>query len=159
MWIDDLIFDILVNMAVRKVMTAKVDPRIEFTTGVLYDELYGRDPTLPSRTNNSTPGWVISNRGLRSLRKTGYCLCNECGGDSWDANSGGALYICPTCNGRGIIDGHALCVCGHRKSEHCPFSSKTCLHGVKAGMAYDDYPCSCKDFKPAEQPEGGTSNV
>lgn len=92
---------IKVKLALRRVLRSETEPRIKFGVGTLYDSFYGRSGTLPSKTTNSIPGWVISNNGIRILGRLGYDLCHNCSGDGWDADCGG-LFICPNCGGKGV---------------------------------------------------------
>ena len=90
-----------VKAAVSKVLVDRSQPVIIADTQVLYDQLYGRAGSLPSKTTNSIPSFIISNEGLRALRHLGYDLCRRCNGDGWDAGPGG-IYVCPRCEGKGI---------------------------------------------------------
>ena len=92
---------IKVELILHRLFKDETKPRIQYGVGVLYDEFHGRAGTLPSKTTNSIPSWLISNEGIRMLNKLGYDLCHNCSGDGWDADCGG-LFICPECKGRGV---------------------------------------------------------
>jgi len=100
--IAEILYDVKVKRAVKKVLAFQGQPTIRHNVGVLYDELYGRQGILPSKTTNAIPEWVISSKGIASLHRLGYDLCHSCSGDGWDATSGGSLFICDKCNGTGI---------------------------------------------------------
>lgn len=59
-----------------------------------------------------------TNIARKPSKSKGEIECRTCQGDGWDANSGGAVYICPRCEGTGVEDGNAVCSCGHRMYEH-----------------------------------------
>lgn len=144
----DLLFDLRILLACKRAISFKGKIFINMNVGVLYDELFGRRGILPSKTNRAIPSWVISNKGFTSLRHVGYIICNECGGDGWDANSGGALFICPSCNGAGVRKALERCVnCGHTDADHYPYVGRTCLHNVTNGEDYKNgYPCKCQNY-------------
>jgi len=95
-----------VKLELRKVLTSKETPHIKWDVGGSWDvapTLSGSyDNCFASNTTTAIAPFVISNEGLRALHSLGYDLCHTCSGDGWDANSGGACYICPDCNGKGI---------------------------------------------------------
>lgn len=153
-----LLDTIRARIILHSILKTRTKPEIEFGVGVLYDSLYGRSGTLPSKTTNSIPSWLISNRGIRILNKLGYILCRNCGGDGWDADCGGGLFICPECEGTGIVDGRPLCTnCGHPRVSH--YADGNCHHGYKdfhnsKKYNINNYPCKCTQFTlPWEIPE------
>lgn len=92
-----------VKLALYRALNNNDKPRIKNGVQTVYDAFYGRPGVLLSNTTTAIPEWVISNEGLRALKHLGYDLCHTCSGDGWDANSGGGVYICTDCKGKGIV--------------------------------------------------------
>ena len=74
------------------------------------------------------PGFPLTKTNIahKPSKRKGEIACMQCGGDGWDANSGGGVFICPTCKGTGVEDGNATCTCGHKRYEH--YLDSTCEH-------------------------------
>ena len=79
------------------------------TPKIKWDVAFQETPFTPkyegafaSNTTTVIAPFVISNEGMRALNKIGYDICHACDGDGWDANSGGGVYICGECMGKGI---------------------------------------------------------
>ena len=115
--------------------------------------------SLSGEKSDTYSGWPLTK--TTTARKprwwTDEMVCDGCGGDGWDVNSGGGVFICPKCEGTGVVDGSARCTCGHKQKDHYLYFEHTCLHGVKRGQGYP-YPCGCRNFTRAKKedilPEG-----
>lgn len=64
--------------------------------------LYGNSPNMIiTGTTKTVPLELQLNNRLMNL--FGLKRCRPCNGEGWDANSGGGVYICPDCEGCGVI--------------------------------------------------------